>query len=289
MQIHIAKYGGFCFGVRKAVNTAIEITESEDYTHPIYTYGPLIHNRQVVERLEANGATVIDSIDGITSGTVIVRSHGVPEAFYSEAEKHGLDVVDATCVFVKKVHSIVKEYHEKKYQIVILGDREHPEIIGINGWCEQDAYIINTEEDLQSYDLKSKPLCVVAQTTFDTQKWVKLTSIIKAESEDCILFNTICSATKQRQDEVRELSLKMDCIIVVGGKNSSNTQKLYEIARESNVFTKHIEESSEINVNFFRKYDKIGIVAGASTPDWIINEVIHKLKCEGEVVFNGKQ
>jgi 4-hydroxy-3-methylbut-2-enyl diphosphate reductase len=289
MEIIVAKYGGFCFGVKKAVNTAMAVTESAESSRPIYTFGPLIHNKNVVQKLEANGAVVIESLDEISEGTVIVRSHGVAESFYTQAEEKELTVVDATCVFVKKVHKIVKKYDALGYQIIILGNRNHPEIIGINGWCKNEASIISTLEELKCLDLTTKPICVVAQTTLNTDLWAVLTEYIKETATEYKLYNTICSATKQRQDEVREIARIVDCMIIIGGKNSSNTQKLLEIAKEYDIFTKHIEESSEINVKFIKKYDKIGIVAGASTPDWIINEVIHKLKCEGEVVFNGKQ
>lgn len=293
MELYIAKHGGFCFGVKQAVETALQVTEAQNTKRPIVTYGPLIHNQDVVKLLASRGASVVESLEGLEEATVVVRSHGVGQAFYKEASSRGIDVVDTTCVFVKKVHRIVNEHAARGYRIVICGDPKHPEIIGICGWAGSDYQVISTVEEGQAIyaasQLEEKPLCLVAQTTLNQKKWTDLVEVFKTYPGQVEIFNTICSSTRLRQDEVVEISKKVDFVLVVGGRESSNTQKLYEIAKKQGKNAQHIENVDEINVNLLKKYDKIGIVAGASTPDWVIQEVIQKLKSEGEVVVNGRQ
>lgn len=286
-KIIVAKYGGFCFGVKKAVNLAMETARRHDSKRPLYSYGPLIHNEQVTDRLASRGVEVIDSLDAIDNADLIIRSHGVPAAVYDSAKAQGLSLIDTTCVFVKRVHDIVKQHSEQGDQVVIIGDKNHPEIIGISGWCS-GSIIINSVQEAKRINT-DKALCVVAQTTLNTGKWQEITDYLVKAHQPCHLYNTICSATKQRQDEVREIAKQVDLMIVIGGKNSSNTQKLYEISQKICKKSLLIQDFTQIEVKFIRKYGSIGIVAGASTPDWIIDEVIQKLKFEGEVVFNGKQ
>lgn len=289
MEIFVAKHSGFCFGVKRAFETAIGVTENPETDHPIYTYGPLIHNQDVVNLLAEKGAKVIESLEDVPKGTIIIRSHGVGEAFYHEAETKGLHVVDTTCVFVKKVHRIVKEHTDLGYRVVICGDPEHPEVIGIKGWSNQKAIVVRNLEEAMALPESELPICLVAQTTLNSKTWHILKSYFESLEVPLFAFNTICSATRLRQEETTELAKKVDYMLIIGGKTSSNTQKLYEIAKKHEIIAQHIENVSEINVNLMRKYDKIGIVAGASTPDWVINEVIYKLKSEGEVVVNGRQ
>ncbi len=289
MEIFVAKHSGFCFGVKRAFETAIEVTENPDSELPIYTYGPLIHNQDVVDHLAKRGASVIESLEDVEKGTIIIRSHGVGQAFYQEANAIGLHIVDTTCVFVKKVHRIVKEHTDLGYRVIICGDPDHPEVIGIKGWSEQKAVVVKNLEDAMALSESDLPICLVAQTTLNSKTWKALLSYFESTKKPLIAFNTICSATRLRQEETTELAKKVDFMLVIGGKSSSNTQKLYEIAKKHEIIAQHIENVSEINVNLMRKYDKIGIVAGASTPDWVINEVIYKLKSEGEVVVNGRQ
>ncbi len=293
MELYIAKHGGFCFGVKRAVETAIATTEAHDARRPIYTYGPIIHNQDVVKMLAERGAQVIDTLDDIHDCTVIVRSHGVGEAFYKEAEEKHLDVIDTTCVFVKKVHRLVKESAEKGERIIICGDPDHPEVKGICGWAADKIHVVDSVENCEKLVTMllayRDPLCIVAQTTLNTKLWEALTEQFKKLPLQIHIHNTICSATRLRQDEVHDIAQKVDFILVIGGKESSNTQKLFEIAKKYQKKAQHIENVDEINVNFLKKYDKIGIVAGASTPDWVIQEVIQKLKSEGEVVVNGRQ
>lgn len=286
-KIIVAKYGGFCFGVKKAVNLAMQTANQHDGSRPLYSYGPLIHNEQVTDRLAARGVQVIDSLDNIDSADLIIRSHGVPALVYDKAKAYDLSLIDTTCVFVKRVHDIVKQHSEKGDQVVIIGNKNHPEIIGISGWCE-GGIIIDSLNEAQHINT-DKALCVVAQTTLNTDKWQEITDYLITAHQPCYLYNTICSATKQRQDEVRAIAQQVDLMIVIGGKNSSNTQKLYEISKKICKKSLLIQDFTQIEVKFIRKYGNIGIVAGASTPDWIIDEVIQKLKFEGEVVVNGKQ
>lgn len=293
MELFIAKHGGFCFGVKQAVDTALQITENPDTQRPIVTYGPLIHNADVVKLLESRGAKVVASIDDLEHATVVVRSHGVGEAFYQQAEAQEIHVVDTTCVFVKKVHRIVKDHAQKGYRIIICGDAKHPEIVGICGWAGEKQHVVDSvaavEALLEKISGEPEPLCVVAQTTLNVKLWEQMIQLFKSTEHVIAVFNTICSATRLRQEEVAEISQKVDFVLVIGGASSSNTQKLYEIAKKQGKNAQHIENVDEINVNFLKKYDKIGIVAGASTPDWVIQEVIQKLKSEGEVVVNGRQ
>ncbi len=286
-QIIVAKYGGFCFGVKRAVDTAIETADKQSKTRALYSYGPLIHNEQVISLLEEKGLAVVDDLKNLNDVDLIIRSHGVAKSVYEEAELKNINVIDTTCIYVKRVHDIVQKHSKEGYFILILGNATHPEIIGIKGWCGESMVIDNVSQlDKVKTD---KPICVVAQTTFNTIKWQTITNIIKERFKEVVFFNTICSATVNRQREVSKIADEVDYVIVIGGKKSSNTRKLYEIASKKCKNTQLIQKKDEINVKLLEKYDRIGIVAGASTPDWVIDEVIQILKSEGEVVFNGKQ
>ena len=225
--------------------------------------------------------------------TVIVRSHGVGEEFYIKAKNKGINVIDTTCVFVAKVHRIVKENSQAGHRIIICGDPSHPEIIGICGWASEKHHVVKSVDEvlqLEAFLKKSgDTLCIVSQTTLNMKLWDEMIFTLKSFNIPLEIFNTICSATRLRQEEATDISQNVDLVLVVGGKNSSNTQKLYEIAKKYAKNAQHIENVEEISVNLSEKYDKIGIVAGASTPDWVILEVIQKLKSEGEVVVNGRQ
>ena len=271
MEIVLAKSAGFCFGV----NRAIEAVYAEAGKGKVYTYGPIIHNKEVTKDLEEKGVFSIDSFDGIDSGTVVLRSHGVGKKVYDEAAKKNLRIIDGTCPFVKKIHNIVKKEYESGKKVIIVGDPSHPEIIGINGWCENSAYIIPNEEEAEKFEAeKNADYSLVVQTTFRKKRFDEICEILKTKHDNIKIFDTICSATETRQKEAVELSKKMDKMIVIGDKKSSNTQKLYEICKNNCPNTYNIETFSDLVLNNFNGNDKIGITAGASTPPAIIKEVI---------------
>ncbi len=274
MDINVAKSAGFCFGVSRAVEAVNEAIGKGK----LYTYGPIIHNKSVIEDLERKGVFSLNSLEGITDATIVLRSHGVGEKVYKEIEERGLKLIDGTCPFVKKIHEIVKGAYEKGRSIIIIGSSSHPEVIGINGWCDESAVILESVEEAQGVDFDlSKSYTVVVQTTFRKSKFEEIKSSLLLKGIDAEFNNTICSATDIRQKEAVSLSKKMDKMIVIGDKNSSNTQKLYEICRKNCKNTFNIESFEDLVLNNFNKNDKIGVTAGASTPSAIIKEVIFNM------------
>ena len=275
MKVLLAENAGFCFGVKLAVDSAIK-TQNE-YNKKIYTLGPLIHNSDVVNYLEENNIYAIDinNVDTLNKDDVIlIRSHGVSKDVFEYLTNKGLIVINATCPFVTNIQKKVNKFSNEGYKIVILGDENHPEVIGINGWCGNSA-TITTDGNFKE-PLAGK-VCVVAQTTEKEENWDKTIQNLSWNTyEDLKSFNTICAATEERQKSVFDLSKKVDFMIVVGGKHSSNTTKLYQIAKKNCKSTIHIENAKELSRDIFAGIDikTIGITAGASTPDWIINGVI---------------
>ncbi|WP_026477893.1 4-hydroxy-3-methylbut-2-enyl diphosphate reductase [Alkaliphilus transvaalensis] len=278
MKVILAEYSGFCFGVKKAIDTAFdEIRENKNH-QKIYSLGPLIHNPQVVQELKQNGVEVIENLEEINEGNVIIRSHGVPERIYQVAEEANLKLTDSTCPFVRRIQKIVKEYYDKGYQIVIIGDPNHPEVIGINGWCNDEGIIIESEGDIEGLS-SDTPTCVVVQTTMSIAVYEGYVEQIKSKIRDLEVFNTICNATRQRQDAARRLAEEVDAMLIVGGYHSSNTQKLVSICKEIKPEdTYHVETADELDLDQLSKYQTIGVTAGASTPHKIINEVAEKIK-----------
>ena len=274
MEVILAKNSGFCFGVEKAINTTIENLESKK---DVYSLGPLIHNDQVVDYLDKKGLTVINDAGDIENKNLIIRSHGVPLETYDIAKSKGNTIIDCTCPFVRNLQNKAKDCYEKGNTIIIIGDREHPEIIGINGWCNNKAHIVNSIEDVAELP-KLDSACVLVQTTMIEEKFYLLVDELKKVIPDLKVFNTICKATKERQDSCKEVSKEVEAMVVVGGRSSSNTRKLAEISRENCKNVYHIELPEELDVEEFKKYNKVGLTAGASTPDWIIKEVYDKLK-----------
>lgn len=280
MKIIIAKYAGFCFGVKRAVKTAYKYTSLNDIKKT-YTYGELIHNHQVVEDLKNKGIDYIDNIGGLTKNDrVIIRTHGVSKSVYENILSKNVDVIDMTCPFVKKVQKIASDYYKKNYKIIIIGDKNHPEVIGVNGWCENTAIIVNSVNDAKIIPIIDKA-CVVAQTTITQDMWNNILKELYKKVKELISFNTICDATNKRQSAALEIAKKADIMIVIGGINSSNTQKLKHIC-EAYCKTIHIESSADINSNLLKGANIIGITAGASTPDYIINDVIEKISKVGK-------
>ena len=282
MEVIIAKSAGFCFGVKRAVDSVYsEIQKSEE---PIYTYGPIIHNEQVVGDLENKGVQVINTENDIVEldkGTVIIRSHGVSKEIYDIIKKQNLRIVDATCPFVKKIHNIVREESEKGKKIVIIGNDNHPEVEGIKGWVFGDAIVINSETDIKKLvSFKDLSLCIVSQTTFNYKKFKYLVEIIDKKGYDINVVNTICNATHVRQVEAKEIASKVDAMIVIGGKSSSNTQKLYDICKNECNNTYYIQTVKDLNLCNVESLKSIGITAGASTPKNIIEEVVLNVRDE---------
>ncbi|MDB3085653.1 4-hydroxy-3-methylbut-2-enyl diphosphate reductase [Clostridioides difficile] len=273
MNVKIARHAGFCFGVKRAMKMAWD--EVEKNNSGIYALGPLIHNKQAVAKYEEKGLKTVDEIDIIPNyENMIIRSHGVPEKIYKEAKDKKLKIVDTTCPFVKKIHTVVSEYHNKGYEIIVIGDMKHPEVIGINGWCENSAIIIKTVEQMENMNLdNSKKYCLVAQTTINPDLYSSIVAKLSDKLEKIVFNDTICSATKTRQESAKELAREVDCMVVIGGKHSSNTQKLVKVC-EDLVPTFAIETKDELDVDMLKRYKTLGITAGASTPNWIIEEVV---------------
>ena len=275
MNVFLAENAGFCFGVKRAVDEAIKT--QKQYNKKIYTLGPLIHNVDVVKYLEDNNIFAIDmnNLDTLNKGDVIlIRSHGVSKKTFDDLNEKGLIIINATCPFVTNIQQKVNKFSHEGYKIVILGDEKHPEVVGINGWCNNDAII--TKDGSFNENLPNK-ICVVSQTTEKEENWDKTIDNLSKESIDELKsFNTICAATEERQKSVYDLSKNVDFMIVVGGKHSSNTTKLYQIAKENCPNTIHIENASELPKDLLenKNIKNIGITAGASTPDWIIKEVV---------------
>lgn len=266
-MITVAKTAGFCYGVKRAVDNVYKaVLEGKK----IATLGPIIHNRQVVEDLSLKGVFAYDSPADIPKDcTIVIRAHGVGKNVYDEIGDR--EYIDLTCPFVAKIHRIVLEHYEKGYKIIIVGDENHPEVIGINGWCENSADIIYDKNAKINPELAENNICVVAQTTINKNIFSEIVQNIKKTCKSTLIFDTICSATKDRQKEAEEISKKSDCMIVIGGRQSSNTRKLFEISKRNCPETYHIETYEEVPQ---KTYNKIGITAGASTPGGIIEEVV---------------
>jgi len=277
-EVKLANNAGFCFGVSKAVKEALEIQKK--YNKKIYTLGPLIHNNDVVKYLEQNNIYSIElnSVDTLNSGDVIViRSHGVSKNVFNLLKEKELEVVNGTCPFVTNIQKKVQKYSNEGYHIVILGDKDHPEVIGINGWCNDKAII--TKDGEFECDIPQK-VCLVSQTTEKLKNWQNTLKNLSSVKE-LLAFNTICAATDVRQRSTKKLSKEVDAMIVVGGKNSSNTTKLYQIAKDNCIKTIHVENAKELPNDFINNnIKKIGVTAGASTPDWIIKEVLNIMNTE---------
>ncbi len=274
-RVELAEKAGFCFGVERAMRL---VYEQIDAGKKVYTYGPMIHNEAVTEELAQAGVTVVSRPDEVadTDGAVVViRSHGAPEAVCEAFSKTGAEVIDATCPFVKKIHRIVSKYSEEGWQILIAGDPKHPEVQGIAGWCrENDPLIISEPAQAEQLDLPSDTkLCVVSQTTNNSKKFKELVEIIKKKGYDIGVHDTVCQATEERQEAARRLSEQADAMIIIGGKDSSNTRKLYEICSENCRNTFFVQNVMDLKTTDFACFDYIGITAGASTPKNIIEEV----------------
>ena len=275
MKVIVAKTAGFCFGVKRAVEKVYE--QIRQGGGPIYTLGPIIHNEEVVRDLEEKGVRVIHSeeeLAGLTEGTVIIRSHGVGPQVYEQLRRQGLETVDATCPFVKKIHRIAAEQNRQGRRLIIIGDRNHPEVQGIRGWGDARTLVIGTREEAEALEPDpGQKVCVVSQTTFNYNKFKELVEKISEKGYDILVLNTICNATQERQVEAERIASQVDAMIVIGGKNSSNTRKLYEICRKECKNTYYIQTVGDLDPESVNSVRCVGITAGASTPKKIIEEV----------------
>ena len=280
MKIKVAETAGFCFGVKRAVDKVYQLIE--EGTSPIYTLGPIIHNEEVVADLAARGVRVIseDMIPDLHQGTVVIRSHGVGKHIYQLLEKTDLDYIDVTCPFVLKIHRIVERESTAGKQILIFGDPNHPEVKGICGWCNGPYTVLDSREEAENFvPPDGKEICIVAQTTFNYNKFKELVEILSKKRYDnnvlniSNILNTICNATEERQKEAKNIAGEVDTMLVIGGRHSSNTQKLFEICKEECGNTYYIQTPVDLDSEMFQCSSYVGITAGASTPNKIIEEV----------------
>ena len=282
MEVIRAKTAGFCFGVKRAVDTVYEQLEKASESTTIYTYGPIIHNEEVVKDMKQKGIIVLQSeaeLDALTEGTVIIRSHGVEKAIYDKLNAKGIKIVDATCPFVKKIHNIVQKESTNGNYIIIVGNPQHPEVEGIRGWAGIKAVVVQTKEDIDKLTIpENEKVCVVSQTTFNYNKFKELVEIILKKSYDVSVLNTICNATKERQTEAQRIAEEVDAMIVIGDKHSSNTQKLFEICKNACKDTYYIQTLDDLDMNQLGSVETVGITAGASTPNNIIEEVQNNVR-----------
>lgn len=275
MEIKVAKNAGFCFGVKRAVKLVNKLSSEGK---PVYTYGEIIHNESVVKELESKGVKVINDLDelkNLKNGILVIRSHGIPKADHDKLSELGVKYEDTTCPFVKKIHKLAREYSEDPdNKIVIIGSKEHPEVIGIRGWCLTEPVIFENVEEVEGYsDNYDKKHIILAQTTFNLNKFQDIVEIFKKKRYYSIVLNTICNATSERQTETEKLAEEADAMIVVGGRHSSNTQKLYNICIKKCVDTYYIQTPDDLDIGKLRLFRCVGITAGASTPNNIIEEV----------------
>ncbi|WP_448588040.1 4-hydroxy-3-methylbut-2-enyl diphosphate reductase [Thermocrinis sp.] len=274
-EIIVAPHAGFCFGVKRAINIAERVSR-EKKDKNIWSMGPLIHNPQEVERLRKKGIRVWESEKELNEGdTIIIRSHGIPPQKEGELKERGLRVVDATCPYVKAVHQAVEKLVGEGYYVLIVGEKDHPEVIGTVGYLKKaggEGMVVESKEDLEKIRGVEK-VGIVAQTTQNEQFFKEVVGEIALWAKEVKVINTICNATSERQEDVYELAPKVDLMLIVGGKNSGNTRRLYEISRSLNPRSYHVETAEELREDWFANAETVGITAGASTPDWIIDEV----------------
>ncbi len=274
MEVKLAECAGFCFGVKRAVDTVYEQIESGK---TIYTYGPIVHNEEVVNDLTAQGVIVLESkheLTNLAEGSVIIRAHGVPEEIYTIMEEKGLECIDATCPFVKRIHKIVEKAGREGEHVIIMGNPGHPEVEGIMGWCKGPVTVLEGLEEAERFTAKPhEKFCVVAQTTFNYKKFERVVEIFEKKGYNVSVVNTICNATEERQRAARSLAAEADVMIVIGGKHSSNTRKLYEICSEECANTYFIQTLDDLHLELPKAVRLVGITAGASTPNKLIEEV----------------
>jgi (E)-4-hydroxy-3-methyl-but-2-enyl pyrophosphate reductase len=277
MEIFLADKAGFCFGVKRAINTAFEAVGKTR----VYCLGPLIHNPQEVERLRKAGVETVEDFSTLNAGdTLIIRSHGVPPRVLTQARDMGLTIIDLTCPFVGKAQRHAEVLSKEGYQVVVVGEKKHPEVQSILGYAGENAVVVEAAKDLDGLKLQGR-LGVVAQTTQSYGNFSEIVLTLLRISKELKVFNTICSSTKERQEAARILARQVDLMLVVGGRNSANTSRLADLCRQEGKPTYHIEVADEIKPEWLAGVKKIGVTAGASTPDWLVDGVIERLKAIG--------
>lgn len=276
MEIVLADAAGFCFGVKRALDLTTKIVREADPATPIHTLGPLIHNPQVVSKLEAQGVRVMEKPGDASSGVVIVRSHGIAPKVMEELQALEYNVVDATCPFVQRAMRWAKQLKEEGYQVIIVGDRFHPEVQAILGYTDETAHVVSTPQEIQELPIASR-VGIIAQTTQSVSNFKACVNELVGKVEDLKAFDTICTATEQRQTSARELAAQVDIMVVIGGRNSANTKRLAELCQEQGTATYHIETPEELQSQWFAGVQKAGVTAGASTPDWLIEGVLTRM------------
>jgi (E)-4-hydroxy-3-methyl-but-2-enyl pyrophosphate reductase len=280
MEIFLADKAGFCFGVKRAINTAFEAVGKTR----VYCLGPLIHNPQEVDRLRQAGVETVEDFSTLRPGdTLIIRSHGVPPRVLTQARDMGLTIIDLTCPFVGKAQRFAEVLNKEGYQVVVVGEKKHPEVQSILGHAGENAVVVESAADLEDVQLQGR-IGVVAQTTQSYGNFSEIVLTLLRISKELKVFNTICSSTKERQEAARVLARQVDLMLVVGGRNSANTSRLADLCRKEGKPTYHIEVADEIRAEWLTGVTKIGVTAGASTPDWLVEGVIQKLKSTGQSV-----
>lgn len=274
MRVLIADQAGYCYGVERALRLTGEAADQE--RKPIFTLGPIIHNPQVVEEFAAKGVRPADRIEDMNEGTIIVRTHGVDPDIIETAKHRGLSVVDATCPFVAKAQQRAADLVNDGYNVVIVGEKEHPEVVGILAYARGKATVVERVED--AVKIRKAKIGVVVQTTQSVEHLINVLSVLAAGAAEIKVFNTICSATTKRQESAKKLAEAVDMMIVVGGKNSANTSRLCRICRDTGTASHHIETARELDKAWFIDAEVVGVTAGASTPEWLLNEVIEQLE-----------
>lgn len=274
MKIIVAKNAGFCFGVKRAMRL---VDKARDEKNLLYTIGPLIHNPQVVERLKKQGINVIYTLDRLKQGRVIVRSHGADLSFFNKADEKGIEIVDATCPFVKNAQNLIRQLSKEGYKIVIIGEKKHPEVKGLVSYANTEVKVIQKSSQVKEV-FHWRKMGVISQTT---QLWENFKAIV-CSLLDCAkeikIYNTICGATQNRQNEAKKIAQKVDLMLIIGGQNSANTNRLAKVCKEIQKRTYHIETEEDLVYNWFKKVKRVGISTGTSTPWWIIEKVVKKLR-----------
>jgi len=270
MRVIVANQAGVCFGVKRALDL---VNAEAEKGEPLATLGPLIHNPQVVARLESKGVRVVRSVEAVESGAIVMPSHGVPREVVESATGAGLTVIDATCPFVEKVHERVRALASDGYLVVVVGDAGHSEVKAIRSAAGDDAIVISSADEADAVDWSGRNVGIVSQTTQTPERFGEVVGRIAARAKEVVAYNTICYATHDRQTAARELAPQVEAMFVVGGRNSANTNRLAEICEQAGVPTYHIETAAEIDEYCVRGMQTVGLTAGASTPEWIIEEV----------------
>jgi (E)-4-hydroxy-3-methyl-but-2-enyl pyrophosphate reductase len=276
VKVKLAKSAGFCWGVRRTMNIAMDAAANAD--GPVNTFGPLIHNPQVVDLLASKGMKVAKNFNDLQEGsTLIIRAHGIPPETRQELKTRGVKLRDGTCPLVAKVHAHIKKYLGQGYALVILGHQDHPEVIGHLGYARGRGTVISSAEEVDALPPMEK-VCLVSQTTANELKFHEAAERLKAKYEDCVVVNTICDDTHTRQEEVLQVAGTVDAMVIVGGKGSSNTQRLVELSSSKGIPAYHVETADELDLDKLTEYETVGVTAGASTPNWIIQQVVERLE-----------